>query len=122
MKDEAAERNIFEGVELTDEQRIVQDALAELAPRQQVVIQRHYFQNMTIKQIAEEDGCAIHIIRQCENRALSKLRRNHAIRALNKEMEVTRPLKGFDPYHRSPEYYNAKKTAQRLETELLQSG
>lgn len=122
MKDETAERNIFEGVELSDEQRIVQDALAELDPRQRSVIRRHYFQNMTLKQIAEEDGCSVESVRQRENMGLCKLRRNPAIRALNEEMEANRFIKAFNPYHISPEYFNARRAAQRLEIELLQSG
>lgn len=121
MKDETAERNIFEDIELSDEQRIVQDALAELDPRRRSVIRRHYFRNMTLKQIAEEDGCTIENVRRYESTGLRKLRCNPAIKALNEETEANRFIKAFDTYHISPEYFNALRAAQRLEIELLQN-
>ena len=119
LKDEEAEFEIFEDMELSDEQRIVLDAVSELEPEQRSIIQRHYFRNMTLKEIACQDNCSIENIRRYERQAFKKLRNNPAIRALNEELQSNRFIKAFDPYRISPEYYNALDAAQRLKIKLL---
>ena len=58
-------------------------ALAELPEKERNIIRCHYFRNMSLKQIAEIKGCTIENIRQYENRAFRKLRKNKKLISLN---------------------------------------
>ncbi len=49
-------------------------ALAKLPSDQTNTIERRYFQNQTLKQIAEQDGIATNVVRQKEEQGLRKLR------------------------------------------------
>ena len=119
IKDKQAEFDIFEGVELSDTRRIVIEAVAELEPKQYSIIRRHYFLNMTLKQIAEQDGCSLSNIQRYEQQAFRTLRKNQKLRALNEELRANIFIKSFNPYNTSPEYYNAIRTARELERKLL---
>lgn len=120
IEDQAAEHEIYEPLELSEAQRIVIEAVDELPQRQRDIIQKHYFYNISIKEIADKQGCCISNIQQIERQTFRMLRKNKNLQALHNHIRITDFSRSFDYYHTSPEYWNAIKAAKALEMKLLQ--
>jgi len=69
--------NFDEDLQQQDLKRIVHEALEKLPDADQVIINKRYFQNITLEQLAQERNVTRERIRQIETKALWKLRRDH---------------------------------------------
>lgn len=86
MADEyAAER--FENVELTDLQRQVRQAVAELPDNERQAITLHELRGITYAQIAEKSGLSTEMVRERSRKGLRILRRNKELFNLYGEFE-----------------------------------
>ena len=122
MRDDTAEFEIFEGVELSDEQQIVCEALAELPTKERNIIRCHYFRNMSLRQIAEMEGCTIENIRQHENKAFRQLRKNKKLISLNEGFIRHNIYQSVSRFKGSPEYFYNVRYAERLIREQERQG
>lgn len=120
IADEGAELDVYEPLELSETQRIVIEAVDALPQRQQHIIRLHYFQSVSLKDIAAEQDCSVSNIQQIEQQAFRELRKNKRLRALNEQLGAIDFVRKFDYYHISPEYCNAILAAHALERKLLQ--
>lgn len=120
IEDKGAEYEVYEPLELTETQRIVIEAVDALPQRQRDVIRLHYFQNMSLKDIAAVQDCCVSNIQQIERQAFRELRKNKKLRALYDHIGTMDFIRGVDYYHTSPEYFNAIRAARELEKKLLQ--
>lgn len=121
IEDQAAEHEIYEPLELSEAQRIVIEAVDELPQRQRDIIQKHYFYNISIKEIADKQGCCISNIQQIERQAFRMLRKNNNIQALHDHIKTIDFARSFNYYHTSPEYWQAIRAARELEQELIKN-
>ncbi len=120
IEDQTSEQKVYEPLELSKTQQIVIEAVDELPQKQREIIKKHYFYNISIKEIAEQQGCCISNVQQIERQAFRMLRKNNNIQALHDHIRITDFSRSFDYYHTSPEYWNAIKAAKALEMKLLQ--
>jgi RNA polymerase sigma factor (sigma-70 family) len=65
---------------------IIQKCISKLEKRDKLVIERRHYQNQTLRQIGEELGLSRERVRQIEQKALRKLKRDEHIIKLGKEM------------------------------------
>lgn len=75
----------FEGVELTDEQRIVRECISDLPSTYRRVIYLHYYRNMTFKQIGEELDLSVQEIAKLSRKAIDILSRDRRLKQLYNE-------------------------------------
>jgi len=78
--------NPYEQAEQADINRVLHEAVNTLADNHRQVIQQRYYDNRTLKDIAEEKGVTPERIRQLESKALRELRKNSDIKALANEL------------------------------------
>ena len=121
IEDKGAEYEVYEPLELTETQRIVIEAVDALPQRQLEVIRLHYFQDMSLKDIAAEQDCCVSNIQQIERQAFRELRKNKKLRALYDHIGAIDFIRGVDDYHTSPEYFNAIRAAHNLENETFEN-
>lgn len=84
-----------EALELEELRRDVQEAVAALPDRQRGIIKRHYFDGVTLEEIAKEQGVTRERIRQIEERAFDRLRRDRILRTIYRPA----PHRAFHPDH-----------------------
>ncbi len=94
----------YEPLELSDIQKHVWEAVAELPERQGEVVRRYYLGGETLKAIAEDKGVAIENIRVRKNQGLQMLRKNKWLRNFYKEYYS-------EPYINTPLYLSYWKTS-----------
>lgn len=89
----------YEPIELTDLQRKVRQALAELPNRERQAVELFYLKGLTIQEIAETESESVETIRARKNKGIYLLRRCKAISQLRREL--------YDHYNRreSISYY-----------------
>lgn len=121
IEDQTSEQEVYEPLELSETQRIVIEAVDELPQKQREIIKKHYFYNISIKEIAEQQGCCISNVQQIERQAFRMLRKNNNIQALHDHIKTTDFARSFNYYHTSPEYWQAIRAARELEQELIKN-
>ena len=72
----------FEEIEVQDMARIVHETVNKLPEREREVIQKHYFEEKSLKSIGEETGVTTERIRQIKRHALRTLERSKRLREL----------------------------------------
>jgi RNA polymerase sigma factor (sigma-70 family) len=122
IKDEQAEYDVIEPVELTETQRIVIEAVDELPDTQRDIVRKHHFQNMTFKEIAELNGCSLSNIQQYERQAFRNLRKNKQLLSLYKDMNDYSFINSVNWFRTSPEYFEAIRAAERIIQEQERQG
>ena len=78
----------YENIELTDLQRKVRQAVAELPSCECQAVELFYFKGLSIQEIAEISGESIETIRARKNKGVNILRRCNAIKALYWELQA----------------------------------
>lgn len=94
----------YEALELSDIQKHVWEAVAELPERQGEVIRRYYLSGETLKEIAEDKGVAVENIRVRKNQGLQMLRKNRWLRSFYREYTQ-------EPYINTPLYFSYWRTS-----------
>lgn len=72
----------FEEIEAQDMARIVHETVDKLPERERDIIQKHYFEEKSLKSIGEETGVSTERIRQIKSHALRTLERSKRLREL----------------------------------------
>ncbi len=121
IEDQTSEQEVYEPLELSETQQIVIEAVDELPQKQREIIKKHYFYNISIKEIAEQQGCCISNVQQIERQAFRMLRKNNNIQALHDHIKTIDFARSFNYYHTSPEYWQAIRAARELEQELIKN-
>ncbi|MBR1780046.1 MAG: sigma-70 family RNA polymerase sigma factor [Oscillospiraceae bacterium] len=67
-------------------------ALSELPPEQRAAVEGHYLQERTFRELAQDAGCSIEMIRQREQKALRRMRHPRTRRALEQFVEASTPF------------------------------
>ncbi|MDE7390172.1 MAG: sigma-70 family RNA polymerase sigma factor [Lachnospiraceae bacterium] len=102
----------YEALELSDIQKHVWEAVAELPERQGEVIRRYYLEGASLTDLAKEKGVAVSNIQQRKNQGLQMLRKNRWLRSFYKEYwsEPYINIQLYFSYWRtSPEKYAIEK-------------
>lgn len=81
---------ISTGIETDDLVRDVRSAVSDLPERERSVIERHWFNGITLRDIGDEDGVSAERARGIEERAFSRLRSDPVLRTY-----ATRPSSSF---------------------------
>lgn len=105
----------WEGMERGDIVRDVRAAIDELTPRQQEVVEEHYFAGDSLEAIGEAQGVSAQRIRQIEREALKRMRKSEHLTAYRREYA---PVKGvgiraFEEYGTSAVEHVALKNVER---------
>lgn len=94
LKDE----NAVDVLELLDKQadcETVRQEVAKLMPKQREIIEKHYFENVPFKDIAEKFGVSYNRILQIRNNGFRELRKSRQLRRIWLGVGNGRKLKGF---------------------------
>lgn len=83
------------GVELEALQEAVRNAVDALPERERSIVARHWFDGLTMEEIAEQDACSRERVRQIEQRAFGRLRQDRVLSTLYAPPERTEnPYRG----------------------------
>ena len=97
--------NIIETISRETESKIIHAAINQLPERQQKIINAHYFQGLTLKQISENLNISVERVRQLESYALRELRQSKQLRMLYTEYQNHAKWISVSRFQYSPEYY-----------------
>ncbi|MCH5300952.1 MAG: sigma-70 family RNA polymerase sigma factor [Ruminococcus sp.] len=85
LEDDNAKYNIYTQVELTDLQRLIREAIAQLPELESDIIRLYYLNGKTYKEIAEIYDFSIERAKQIKESGIRNLRRNRLIKSLYNE-------------------------------------
>lgn len=94
----------YEALELSDVQKHVWEAVAELPERQGEVIRRYYLERESLTDIAKDKGLSVTNIQQRKNQGLQMLRKNRWLRSFYREYTQ-------EPYINTPLYFSYWRTS-----------
>lgn len=94
----------YEALELSDVQKHVWEAVAELPERQGEVIRRYYLERESLTDIAKDKGLSVTNIQQRKNQGLQMLRKNQWLRSFYREYHS-------EPYINTPLYFSYWRTS-----------
>ena len=97
--------NIIETISRAAESKIIHETIKQLPERQQRIINAHYFQGLTLKQISENMNISVERVRQLESYALRDFRQNKQLRMIYAEYQNHARWISVSRFQYSPEYY-----------------
>ena len=102
----------YEALELSDIQKHVWEAVAELPERQGEVIRRYYLEHESLTDIAKDKGLSVTNIQQWKSQGLQMLRKNRWLRSFYREYTQEPYINTqlyFSYWRMSPEKYAVEK-------------
>lgn len=120
-----------EALELEELRRDVQEAVRALPERQRAIVSQHYFEGLTLEDIAQNEGVTRERIRQIEENAMARLRKDPVLRTAYKPAERKAFLQSCSDMNMTPVEREAlwnverkrkaeQRTKQRTENRLRQ--